>query len=544
MFRWPIRLKLMVGLGLVVGMMLILMGGSIFGLHSFHISNLTLGDQLREIGASTNLFAAVFRLHVPREGSSEADRRDLLKRVHEARAALKVYHRELKKNATQGNRADSGLDELGLALLMDEDLTCILNELDPDSGPIPPLFPGTTVYADLLPKFKTAEPGMRRRVDRLYETVSQLPTKLHLDFWAVLQESSGQYKMSRIIVWSSFVMVLGMLYALTVLLNRWVLSPVRMLQRGVRHVARGSFDYKINLATGDEMQDLAEAFNEMTAQISVTYKDLEGQVQERSRQLVRSERLAGVGFLAAGVAHEINNPLASIAFCAEALDLRLSRSLAGSEDADSATVNKYLKMIQEEAFRCKSITEKLLDFSRCNEITRERTDLAGLIQGVVDMIQHIGKYRGKKVNFYPREAVMAHVDSQEIKQVVLNLIVNALESMDHQGTLRIEARYAQGMAEMAFTDDGCGMEPEVLENIFEPFFTRRREGKGTGLGLSITHRIINQHHGEIGASSEGPGKGSTFTVRLPIHPTEIEVDDPSSRSRLGARRRAEPASIV
>ena len=99
--------------------------------------------------------------------------------------------------------------------------------------------------------------------------------------------------------------------------------PVRILQRGVRHVARGSFDYKIDLKSGDEMQDLAEAFNDMTAQISLTYADLERQVQERSRQLVRSERLAGVGFLAAGVAHEINNPLASIAFCAEALDHRL-----------------------------------------------------------------------------------------------------------------------------------------------------------------------------------------------------------------------------
>jgi signal transduction histidine kinase len=90
-------------------------------------------------------------------------------------------------------------------------------------------------------------------------------------------------------------------------------------------------------------------------------------------------------------------------------------------------------MIQEESFRCKSITEKLLDFSRCNDIKRERIDLASLIQGVVDMIRHIGKYTGKTITFHPREAVMAHVDAQEIKQVVLNLIVNALESMSSNG---------------------------------------------------------------------------------------------------------------
>ena len=88
--------------------------------------------------------------------------------------------------------------------------------------------------------------------------------------------------------------------------------------------------------------------------------------------------------------------------------------------------------------------------------------------------------------------------------------------------MRIEARYNQGMAEMVFTDNGCGMSAEVLENIFEPFFTKRRDGKGTGLGLSITHRIINQHHGEIMAYSRGEKQGSTFTVRLPIHPTEID----------------------
>jgi two-component system NtrC family sensor kinase len=102
-------------------------------------------------------------------------------------------------------------------------------------------------------------------------------------------------------------------------------------------------------------------------------------------------------------------------------------------------------------------------------------------------------------------------------------------------------RYSQGMAEMVFADNGCGMSPEVLENIFEPFFTKRRDGKGTGLGLSITHRIVNQHRGEIMAESAGEGQGSTFTVRLPIHPTEI-ADDGFGLSRGPGRRRTEPAS--
>jgi signal transduction histidine kinase len=543
MLRWPIRLKLLVGLSVVVGMMLILMGASIFGLHSFHMSYLTLVDQLRELGASARLIESVYRIHAPRQ-ESVAEVQDLRSRVLAAQQALTVYFRQLKKNAEQGSRVGEGRDELGLAFLMDDDLAEILNELDPAHGPVDLLFPGTVYYIkehpELGPQVKPAT-GLKARIERLHEKVMELPEILHQDFWSVLKMSQAQYQASRVIVWTSALMVLGMLCGVTILFQRWVLFPLRVLQRGVRHVAHGSFDYKINLMSGDEMQDLAEAFNDMTAKISMTYTQLERQVQERSRQLVRSERLAGVGFLAAGVAHEINNPLASIAFCAEALDNRLERLLRTTDHPDHQVIGNYLKMIQEEAFRCKNITERLLDFSRCNDIMRERIDLAGLTQGVVEMLRHIGKYCGKTIVFHPREAVMAHVDAQEIKQVVLNLIVNALESMDAHGTMRIDTHYNRGMAEMVFTDSGCGMSPEVLENIFEPFFTKRRDGKGTGLGLSITHRIISQHHGEIMASSPGEHKGSTFTVRLPIHPTEIDEDGLAPTNSPG-RRRAETAS--
>src|SRR5207245_11078695 len=107
------------------------------------------------------------------------------------------------------------------------------------------------------------------------------------------------------------------------------------------------------------------------------------------------------------------------------------------------------------------------------------------------------------------------VDSHETKQVLLNLVANALDAMDTGRTLRIDARYSGGMAEMVFADDGYGMSADVLENLFEPFFTKRRVGKGTGLGLSITHRIVSQHQGEIAAESDGEGRGATFTVRLP-----------------------------
>ena len=160
MLRWPIRLKLIVSLGLVVGMMLILMGASIFGLHSFHTSYLTLVDQLRELGASAKLIESVFRMHPPRDSASESEREELKRQVVVAQDALHIYFRQLKQNTRQGSRVDQGLDELGVAFLMDDDLAAIRAELDPDADPPKTLLPGTSYYVanhpELLPQVKPA----------------------------------------------------------------------------------------------------------------------------------------------------------------------------------------------------------------------------------------------------------------------------------------------------------------------------------------------------------------------------------------------------
>ena len=185
-------------------------------------------------------------------------------------------------------------------------------------------------------------------------------------------------------------------------------------------------------------------------------------------------------------------------------------------------IGHYLRMIQSEAFRCKEITEKLLDFSRMGQAKRQDTDLGELVQGVLDMIGHLGKYQRKHLEFARGGPVLAPVNGQEIKQVVLNLLTNALDSVDEEGTVRIELAVRDNMAELSVADDGCGMEPAVLERVFEPFFTRRRAGQGTGLGLSIAHRIVADHGGAIEATSAGSGRGAVFCVRLPIAQTQQE----------------------
>ena len=213
MLRWPIRLKLIVGLSVVVGMMLILMGASIFGLHSFHLSYLTLVDQMREIGASggpDGLGCTACTLLVP-NSPEEVDRAEAAGRSARSRL-FGTYFNQLKKNTNQGSRVDSGTDELGLAFLIDDDLAAILSELDPSQPPPERLLPGTEYYVEhhpeLLPPVKPAT-GLPSRIERLNETVMQLPKRLYEDFWAVLQMSQKQYQTSRIIVWISSLMVLG-----------------------------------------------------------------------------------------------------------------------------------------------------------------------------------------------------------------------------------------------------------------------------------------------------------------------------------------------
>ncbi|MDZ7615570.1 MAG: HAMP domain-containing sensor histidine kinase [Patescibacteria group bacterium] len=356
-------------------------------------------------------------------------------------------------------------------------------------------------------------------LEYLQSLSGELPSHLHEKLEGFADDVRVQYRALIVGTWVTTISA-ALLFALFVqLFYRWIVRPLRVLIDGSRRVAAGCFNHRIRLNTADEMAELAGAMNDMTARFQAIRDDLDRQVQERTKQVVRSERLASVGFLAAGVAHEINNPLASIAICAESLEERVSEALGSREPVDPeqhAVIADYLRMVQSEAFRCKEITEKLLDFSRVGEVSRQEAELGELIQDVIDMVRHLGRYQSKEVQFAPGEAVFCRVNPREIKQVVLNLLTNALDSIDDDGWVHIAVTACDGTAEIEFRDNGYGIEPEVIEHIFEPFFTRRRQGQGTGLGLSITYRIVADHGGELEAYSPGAGQGATFRVRLPL----------------------------
>ena len=379
----------------------------------------------------------------------------------------------------------------------------------------------------MLPQIEPAT-DLKSRIERLNHTVMHLPKELFGDFYDVLRdvaEAVPDQPGDRLDLGADGA---GDALRPAALFHRWVLYPVRLLQRGVRRVARGSFDYKIDLKTGDEMQDLAEAFNDMTAKISVTYADLEQQVQERSRQLVRSERLAGVGFLAAGVAHEINNPLASIAFCSEALENRLGRRPRTARTHPDHRGRRQLP--EDDSGRGVPLQEHHREAARLLPLQRHqaRADRPGRPDpgGGRDDPPH-RQVPGQDDRLPAPEAVMAHVDSQEIKQVVLNLVVNALDSMEAGGTLADRRRAtADGMAEMVFADNGCGMSPDVLENIFEPFFTKRRGRQGDRPG-PVDHAPDRQPapRRDHGRRARARARARRSRVRLPIHPSEIAEDE-------------------
>lgn len=302
----------------------------------------------------------------------------------------------------------------------------------------------------------------------------------------------------------------------------WVFSPLRKLHQGALRVAQGDFNYRLQFNRQDEMKELADAFNSMTSRFQEIRGDLDRQVCERIKQLIRSERLAGIGFLAAGVAHEINNPLSAIAMAAESLVERES-GLDGSDPTETEITRQYLQMIDREAGRCQRITRKLLDFARGNGDTCGFHDLTTIVTDVLGVVRHMSRYGDRTVRFSRTAPCVLEINGPEIQQVVMNLVSNGLEAMDAGGTMTIEITEQADQITLSVADDGCGMSPEVIENLFEPFFTQRRDGRGTGLGLSISHRIVTDHGGTIDVQSAGPGQGSTFRVKLPRRAVEREA---------------------
>jgi len=300
----------------------------------------------------------------------------------------------------------------------------------------------------------------------------------------------------------------GMIIALIVsnFLAKGVLHPIKHLIYASHQWASGNLDYRVETTAKDEISELTDTFNLMASSLKERDERLKEYTQQ---QIMKSERLATLGQLAAGVAHEINNPLGAILMYSH-----LFLEEMGDEDSH----RKNLEKVVAEATRCKNIVRGLLDFARQSEPNVEEADANDILKRTLSLIQNQALFQNIKVNLALSPSLpRTMMDSSQMQQVFTNIILNAAEAVAGEGKLTIASRVtADGSSvEIEITDTGCGIPRENIEKVFDPFFTTKEVGRGTGLGLAVSYGIIARHKGIIEVKSE-PGKGTTFIVRLPL----------------------------
>jgi len=294
--------------------------------------------------------------------------------------------------------------------------------------------------------------------------------------------------------------------AMCYFLSRTLTRPANALAAAAQRLAAGALAERVQPDDSTaEFGALGRAFNRMASSIEERDEELRRRAQE---EIMKSERLAMVGQLAAGVAHEINNPLGGI--------LLFSSLLLKKAPAEGVQ-RENLERIAREAERCQKIVQGLLEFARQREPKTESLDINNLVEKTIALLENQASFHNVKiVKRFGRGLPPVCIDAPQIQQVFVNIIMNAAEAMGEKGTLTISTRAVPvaGRVEVSFTDTGPGISGGNLGRLFEPFFTTKEAGHGTGLGLSISHGIVERHGGKLSARSH-PGEGATFTVSLP-----------------------------
>lgn len=320
---------------------------------------------------------------------------------------------------------------------------------------------------------------------------------------------------------SGVISVIIISFLLSLLLTKFVNRPIEKLLLATREAARGNLDTKVEIRSHDELGELAQSFNHMISELKRSRnaieewtQTLEQKVNERTKelqqvqdQLIRAGKMAALGELAAGVAHEINNPLTGV--------LTFSSLMLKKVD-ENHPWKKDLENIVQQTTRCRNIVRGLLDFARQRKPDKKEWDVHSLIERTLALLENQAPFQNIQIiKEFKQNMPMILVDPDQIQQVFMNILINAADAMSKNGgTITIKTDLKDGIAEISFTDTGCGMTKEQLSKLFTPFFTTKEPGKGTGLGLAISYSIIQNHNGDIEVESE-PGKGSTFRIKLP-----------------------------
>lgn len=348
---------------------------------------------------------------------------------------------------------------------------------------------------------------------------------------SILQRTSFMEEEIEKARWSIFILI-SVLIAGTVALvllgtRRWVTQPISKLMDGIKNLAQGNLDHHIDLKKGDELSELAQAFNQMAVDLKKARERIMREAEaklELERSLRQSEKLATVGQLTSGLAHEIGTPLNIISGRTELIKRKL-------EDKE---IQKNLDIVLHQAENITKIIQQLLGFVRKKKPEQKALNINSILENTLDLLDHQIQKQGLKVVKDLRENLSPVVgDPDQLQQVFLNLILNAIQSMPEGGTLRLSASSKriskEGLedspgqyTEICVEDTGPGMERDVIQHIFNPFFTTK--DTGTGLGLMVTQGIIQDHEGWIDVESE-VGKGSVFKVYLPCVHGEVKHDE-------------------
>jgi two-component system NtrC family sensor kinase len=311
---------------------------------------------------------------------------------------------------------------------------------------------------------------------------------------------------------------------------RWVARPVQKLVEKAERIGKRDFEGPLELDTKDEFALLAETLNEASRELASSQERIESETRARLEaldQVRRADRLVSVGRIAAGLAHELGTPIHVVSERAK---------MARHGEVEPADMPRTLDIIIEQAARIASTIRQVLDLARLEPPNRSTVNLRLLLDSTRELLRPLAQKKSIEIAITGPEQAPALLDSSQIRQVLMNLVINAIHAMNQPGTIGLclreegqppSAGGAPGLGDapggdvwvVEVQDQGAGIAPENLGKIFEPFFTTKPVGEGTGLGLSIVAGIVQEHGGSIRVSSV-PGQGSTFSVRLPRGPLE------------------------
>jgi two-component system NtrC family sensor kinase len=400
------------------------------------------------------------------------------------------------------------------------------------------MYKDRTAYETFTKTFASMNPGISKklkdygeRVDSLFQlylneqsTIEALRLKgREIEFFTVSLSRRERENIDRILTISLRLVVVA-LFAIILLgtfvnirLASNIATPIRKLERVTKKVAAGDFSEAIEVKGKDEITSLEISFNQMEDRLKETLSSLELAVKnlhEKQEELIEAEKLASLGRIAAGVAHEINNPLAIINEKAGLLQdiLLISGDLKHKE--------KFLNLIEgivTSVNRCRAITHRLLGFVRRMEVTFEPMDINETVREVKEFLGTDISLKSIRFEMNLREDLpQVRSDKVQVEQILLNIIKNAIDAVEEGGFVQVATGTKEGTTvQISIRDNGPGIPKDQLKRIFEPFFTTKERGKGTGLGLFVSYGIMKKLGGTILVESE-TGKGTLFVVELPI----------------------------